>query len=221
MTNPEELLQEAIQLHQASNFKKGIKTAEKARKKFLKEGNRIRATEALRVTADCTINARDLKKARQLYEQLLSEAMSMSNLFYQAAAHWGLGQAFSHEMNYSEAAESFTTGLRVARQIADKWYSGWNAFGVGNACRGMGKLQDARPFYTEAIEAFQDMNQPTLVSWVERALKEVGGEKSEALPQDTKVWLCPMCGSKFNTDQAELLKKGKSVSCEYCGTTVG
>jgi tetratricopeptide (TPR) repeat protein len=221
MTNPEELLQEAVQMHQTSNFKKGIKLAEKARKQFLKDGNGSRATEALRVMADCTINARDLKKARKLYNQLLTEAVDISSMFYQAAAHWGLGQVFSHEMNYSDAAESFTAGLLVARKIADKWYTGWNAFGVGNACRGMGKLEDAKPFYQEAVDAFQSMNQTNLVTWVDRAFKDVGGERVEELPKGTKIWLCPMCGSKFKTSQVDVLKKSKPVSCEYCGTTVG
>ncbi|MHA1909861.1 MAG: hypothetical protein ACW98Y_21390 [Candidatus Thorarchaeota archaeon] len=219
MANPEELLQEAVQMHQASNFKKGIKLAEKARKEFQKQGNSVRAIEALRVMADCTINTRDLNKSRKLYQALLNEALSMGNLFYQAAAHWGFGQTYSHEMNYSKAAGSFETGLSAARQIADKWYTGWNAFGMGNTYRGMGKLDDAGTFYNEAIEAFQAMNQTSLVTWVERALNDVGGEKAEAQP--AKVWLCPMCGSKFNISQVEILKKRKSVSCEYCGTTVG
>ncbi|MFW9848815.1 MAG: tetratricopeptide repeat protein [Candidatus Thorarchaeota archaeon] len=221
MANPEKLLQEAIRMHLSGDFKRGIKLSEKARKEFLKQGNKSRAVEALRIMADCTVNARDLNTARNLYEQLLSEAQEMSNYFYQAAAYWGIGQVYSHEMNYSEAAESFSTGLRSARQIDDKWYTGWNAFGVGNACRGMGNLKDAEAFYNEAIEAFQSMKQPSLVSWVERALKDIGGEKVEPLPNETKIWLCPMCGSKFNLNQVDLLKNGKSVSCEYCRTSVG
>jgi hypothetical protein len=35
----EEHLQKAVSMHQASDFKKGIKEAEKARKKFQKESN--------------------------------------------------------------------------------------------------------------------------------------------------------------------------------------
>ncbi|MDF1540382.1 MAG: tetratricopeptide repeat protein, partial [Candidatus Thorarchaeota archaeon] len=106
-------------------------------------------------------------------------------------------------------------------QIADKWYTGWNAFSMGNACRGLGRLDEAKPLYNEAITAFQSMNQTNLVSWVERALADIGGEIAEPSPGDVKVWLCPMCGSKFGVSQVDLLKKKKSVTCEYCGTTVG
>ncbi len=221
MANSEELLQEAVRYHQTSEFKKGIKSAENARKQFLKEKNTIRAIEALRVMADCTVNARDLKKAKELYNVLLKESQALSNHFYEAAAYWGLGQVASHQMDYQEAAKAFTTGLSSARKIADKWYIGWNAFGVGNATRGMGQLADAKPFYSEAIEAFESMNQPSLASWAERALKEIGGERVETLPADMKIWLCPMCGSKFGASETELLKKGKSVTCSYCATTVG
>lgn len=221
MSNPEELLQEAIRFHQSSEFKKGIKSAEKARKQFLKDSNSVRATEALRVMADCTINAREIKKAKELYDLLLKEAKRISNSFYEAAAYWGIGQVFSHQMNYQEAAKAFTAGLNSAKKIADQWYTGWNAFGVGNATRGMGRLADAKPFYNQAIESFQAMNQTALASWAERALKEIGGERSEVMPADMKIWLCPMCGSKFGISETESLKKGKSVTCSYCGTTVG
>jgi len=221
MANPENLLQEAIRLHQSSDFKKGLKTAEKARKEFLKDKNPGRAIEALRVMGDCAINARNYKQAQKLYDELLSEAVSTSNLFYQAASCWGIGQLSSHKMNHKEALDSFETGLKIARQIADTWYTGWNAFGMGNASRGLGRLDDAKPLYNEAIEAFQSLNQPNLVTWVERALKDIGGEAAELTPADAKVWLCPMCGSKFSPAQVEVLKKRKSVTCEYCGTTVG
>ncbi len=70
----EEHLQKAVSCHQASDFKKGIKEAEKARKKFQKEGRTDRAVEALRVMGDCTLNARDLKKAQKIYESLLQDA---------------------------------------------------------------------------------------------------------------------------------------------------
>ncbi|MFW9919879.1 MAG: tetratricopeptide repeat protein [Candidatus Thorarchaeota archaeon] len=221
MATSEELLREAVRFHQSSEFKKGINSAEKARKQFLKERNPARATEALRVMADCTINARDLKKAKGLYELLLNEARSVSNSFYEAAAYWGIGQVYSHQMNYQEAAKAFAAGLTAARKIADKWYTGWNAFGIGNATRGMGHLADAKPYYNEAIEAFQGMDQAALASWAERALKEIGGERVETLPADVKIWLCPMCGSKFGTSETELIKKGKVVTCSYCGTTIG
>ncbi|MDF1541098.1 MAG: hypothetical protein P1Q69_19530, partial [Candidatus Thorarchaeota archaeon] len=118
MGNPEHLLQEAVRLHQSSDFKKGLETAEKARKEFLKEKNPGRAIEALRVMGDCAVNARDFKLAQKLYDELLSDAVSTSNLFYQAAACWGIGQIASHKMNYSEALDSFQTGLKIARQIA-------------------------------------------------------------------------------------------------------
>lgn len=219
MGNPEALLQEAVRFHQTSEFKKGLKTAEKARKEFLKDKNPSRAIEALRVMGDCAINAREFKQAQKLYDELMSEAVSTSNLFYQAAACWGLGQLSSHKMQYQDARDSFETGLKIARKIADKWYTGWNAFGMGNASRGMGNLDEAKPLYNEAIQAFQSMNQSNLVIWVERALNDIGGELSGSA--EAKVWLCPMCGSKFSVNQVEVLKRGKSVSCEYCGTTVG
>ncbi|MHA1909779.1 MAG: tetratricopeptide repeat protein [Candidatus Thorarchaeota archaeon] len=216
---PEDLLHEAVRLHQASDFKKGFKSAEEARKKFLKEGLLARATEALRVMGDCAVNARDLKKAQNLYGQLLAEAASTSNIFHQSAAQWGLGQVSSHRMDYRGAELAFSAGLKLAQKIADRWYTGWNAFGLGNAYRGTGRLDDAKDMYNEAVTAFRSMNQDSLVTWVERALNEIGGDATT--PEQPKMWLCPLCGSRFNSSQAETLKRGKTVTCEYCGTSVG
>ena len=215
---PEELLHEAVRLHQASDFKKGLKKAENARKKFLKEGLPARATEALRVMGDCALNARDLKKAQKLYEQLSDEAEGTSNFFHQSASYWGLGQVSSHKMEYGKAASAFETGLKLAQQIADNWYTAWNSFGLGNAYRGLGRLDEAKQMYNTSLNTFKTLNQSTLLSWVERALKEIGGEVSTP---EMKVWLCPLCGSKYSASQADLLKRGKTVTCEYCGTSVG
>lgn len=215
---PEELLHEAVRLHQTSDYKKGLKTAEKARNKFLKEGLPARAIEALRVMGDCALNARDLKKAQKLYNQLYDEAMATSNFFHQSAAYWGLGQVCSHKMDYGKAKTTFETGLKLAQQIADNWYTAWNAFGLGNAYRGLGKLDDAKTMYNTSLNAYRTMNQQTMASWVERALKEVGGEVT--LPE-SKIWLCPLCGSKYSASQADSLKHGKTVTCDYCGTSVG
>ncbi len=221
MTDAEEYLQQAVQLHSTREFKKGFKSAENARKKFVKEKNLGRAMEALRVMGDCTINLRDLKKAKELYDQLLVEALGMKNLFYQAAALWGLGQVASHQMNHPDATHFFQRGLELARSIGDNWYTGWNAFGLANSLRGMGRLDEARPLLNDALSSFNAMNQSTLVSWVERVLGEIGGESASVPTDGTKMWLCPMCGSKFTQSQANELKRGKTATCEYCGTTVG
>ncbi|MBD3404721.1 MAG: hypothetical protein GF411_01140 [Candidatus Lokiarchaeota archaeon] len=214
----EELLQKAVQLHQSSDFKKGKKTAEKARKQFLKEKNIARATEALRVMADCALNARDLKDAEKLYSELMKEANSMSNLWFQSAAYWGKGQIALHKMDYPTAITSFENGLEKAQSVADKWFTGWNAMGLGIAYRGVGRLADAKKVLQESVKAFQAANQTTFVTWSEKILTEIGGEVPKP---ETKVWLCPMCGSKFSSDQADFLKRGKTVTCEYCGTSVG
>ncbi|MFW9966979.1 MAG: tetratricopeptide repeat protein [Candidatus Thorarchaeota archaeon] len=216
--SPEELLQEAVQNHKASRFDKCIKAAEKARKKFQKEGRVDQAIEALRVMADCTVNARDLKKARKLYKNLIEEGAEMSNLWYQSAANWGLGEVALHRMDYFSAATYFQSGLDIARSIADKWYAAWNAFGLANALRGMARLDEAKPLLNEAIEGFRAIDQSTYVSWVERVLNDMRGE---VITAEAKVWLCPMCGSKFGAEQAGQLKSGELVTCEYCGTSVG
>jgi tetratricopeptide (TPR) repeat protein len=218
--SPEELLQEAIQSHGRSDFKKCFKAAEKARKQFLKQGDTARAIEALRVMADCTLNNREYMKARKLYEELLKEASQKASGFYQAAAHWGFGQIAMHQMDYRTAADAFKTGLTFARNISDNWYTGWNSFSLGNAQRGMGQLDDARTNLQEAVNAFTAMNQSTYAQWAKRVLDEIGGAP-ERPPEEAKVWLCPMCGSKFTANQADLLKRNKTVTCEYCGTSVG
>ena len=215
---PEELLHEAVQNHQSSKFDKCIKAAEKARKKFQKEGRVDQAIEALRVMADCTVNARALKKAEKLYRNLHEEGAEMTNLWYQSAANWGLGEVALHKMDYSTAATYFQAGLEIARGIADKWYAAWNAFGLGNALRGMARLDEAKPLLNEAIEGFRALDQTTYVEWVERILNAIGGEVVSA---EVKIWLCPMCGSRFIAEQANQLKGGKIVTCAYCGTSVG
>lgn len=218
----EEHLQEAVRCHQASNYKKGIKEAENARKKFQKDGRTDRAIEALRVMGDCTLNARDLKNAQKIYENLLQEGASITNLWFQAAANWGLGQVSLHKMDYTKALQSFQLGFEQAQSIADNWYTAWNGFGAGNALRGLARLEEAKSFYQAALQAFRAANQPTFVTWVENTLKEIGAEVLEVDPSgDMRVWLCPLCGSRLKAKQAAALKTGKMTTCGYCGTTIG
>jgi tetratricopeptide (TPR) repeat protein len=218
---PDELLQEAVKMHQSSQFEKGFKLSEKARKSFLKDKRVDRAIEALRVMADCVINQRNLEKAKKLYEQLLAEATRLANKWYEAAASWGLGQVAAHQMDYASASKWFSKGLNLAEGIADQWYTAWNAFGLGNALRGLGRLSEARTNLEQALSSFQAQNQQTLASWVQRAYSEIGGDLQSGVQQEAKLWLCPMCGSKFNPQMAAILRSGKMVTCEYCGTSVG
>jgi tetratricopeptide (TPR) repeat protein len=218
---PEELLQEAVQMHQSSKFEKGFKLAEKARKTFLKDKRPDRAIEALRVMADCVINQRNLEKAKQLYEQLLQEAKSLANKWYESAASWGLGQVAAHKMDYKSASEWFEKGLSLAESIADQWYTAWNAFGLGNSLRGLGQLAEARSNLDQALSSFQAQNQKTLASWVQRVYSELVGELQLGEQREAKIWLCPMCGSKYSPQVAASLRSGKMVTCEYCGTSVG
>ena len=220
---PEELLKEAARLHSVSDFKKGMKTAEKARKNFQKEGRVDRAIEALRVMGDCVVNTHDLMKAEKLYNELFWEGYNLPNKWYQAAAHWGLGQVSFRSMNYPAAVTHFEQGLELARSIADKWYIAWNVLGLALALRGLGRLIDARPLLQEAIAAFKELNQTSAQSWAEKALQEIGDETEvEADAADEiRIWLCPMCGSKFKQEQVSLLKSKKTTTCEYCGTTTG
>jgi len=218
----EEHLQKAVSYHQVSDFKKGIKEAEKARKKFQKEGRTDRAIEALRVMGDCTLNARELKKAQKIYENLLQEGASISNLWFQAAANWGLGQISSHKMMYADALQFFQRGLEQAQSVADNWYIAWNAFGLGNALRGLARLEEAKGAYQAALQAFRAANHATFVTWVENTLKQMGADvpdedRSDGIP----IWLCPMCGSKLTIQQGAALKAGKMTTCEYCGTAIG
>jgi len=223
MTTPDELLQEAARLHSASDFKKGMKTAEKARKKFQKEGRMDRAIEALRVMGDCVVNTHDLKKAEKLYNQLWKEGFGISNKWYQSAAHWGLGQVAFRGMNYPAAVIHFEQGIDLARDVADKWYIAWNALGLALALRGLGRLSEAVPLLQEAIVLFKEIGQSAAQSWAEKALQEIGGEVQvdEGTAGEVQIWLCPMCGSKFKEDQVARLKSKKTTTCEYCGTTAG
>jgi tetratricopeptide (TPR) repeat protein len=216
----DELLQQAAKMHQESQFEKGFKLAEKARKLFLKNELPERAIEALRVMADCVINQRDLKKAKQLYERLLNEARKMANRWYESAASWGLGQVAAHKMDYSAASKWFSKGLMLAESVADQWYTAWNAFGLGNSLRGLGQLSEAKSNLEHALSSFQAQNQQTMVSWVQRVYSELGGEIQSPV-NEAKKWLCPMCGSKFNPQMAAVLRSGKMVTCEYCGTSLG
>jgi tetratricopeptide (TPR) repeat protein len=218
---PDELLQEAVQMHQSSQFEKGFKLAEKARKSFLKDKRPDRAIESLRVMADCVINQHNLKRAKQLYEELLDEAKHLPNKWYESAASWGLGQVAAHQMDYTSASEWFRKGLGLAESIADQWYTAWNAFGLGNSLRGLGNLSDAKSNLEQALSSFQAQNQQTFVSWVQRVYSELGGDIQSSVQQDARPWLCPMCGSKFTPQMATILRSGKIVSCEYCGTSVG
>ncbi len=41
------------------------------------------------------------------------------------------------------------------------------------------------------------------------------------LHERLSVWLCPLCGCKIEFEDVEALKKGYSIVCEYCDTTIG
>lgn len=218
----EEHLQEAIRLHQVSDFKKGLKEAEKAREKFQKDGRIDRAVESLRVMGDCTLNVHDLKKAETIYLDLSKEGQKLSNKWFQSAASWGLGQIALHRMDYHFAIQQFQRGLDLAKSISDKWYTAWNAFGLGNALRGISRANEAKEAYHHALGAFRDLNKTTFITWAEKALAQIGAEvPTTGAVGDIRIWLCPLCGSKFNTDQAIALKNGKMTTCQYCGTTAG
>lgn len=216
----EEMLQEARRLHQSKDYDKCFKAAEKARKQLQKKGRLGLAIEALRVMGDCAVNAHNLEKANELYTELLDEAKKMPNLWYQSASHWGLGQVQLRLLRYESAAHHFEAGLDLAKQIADNWYTAWNAFGLANAQRGMGKLEGARALLQEALSAFKASNQAAFVQWVEKAIQEVGGPP-EPTSDDIRIWLCPLCGSRFTAVQVDSLKAHQIVTCEYCGTTAG
>ncbi|MFX1369097.1 MAG: tetratricopeptide repeat protein [Promethearchaeota archaeon] len=218
---PEELLEEALSLHQSSKFDKCIKAAEKARKKFQKHGQIDRATEALRVMADCTLNARDMKKAEKIYDELYREGIKIDNYWYQSAAKWGLGQVALRRLDYKTAIILLEEGLHFARRIADAWYTAWNAMGLASAYRGTGRLDEAKAILEEAIVGFKQIEQAKYVEWAERALAEIGGELTTKTPEELQPYLCPMCGSRFKESQATSLQQGKLTTCEYCGTAVG
>jgi tetratricopeptide (TPR) repeat protein len=218
---PEELLKEAVSLHQTSKFDKCIKAAEEARKKFQKHGQIDRATEALRVMADCTLNARNMKKAAKIYDELYHEGVKIDNYWYQSAAKWGLGQVALRRLDYRAAITLFEEGLHFARRIADAWYTAWNAMGLASAYRGTGRLEEAKSLLEEVVTNFKKIDQPTYVEWAEKALVDIGGELTTETPDELQPYLCPMCGSRFKARQAASLRKGKLTTCEYCGTAVG
>ncbi|NWF95537.1 MAG: tetratricopeptide repeat protein [Candidatus Thorarchaeota archaeon] len=217
---PEDDLKEALDLFGRREYKKAAKAAEKAQKKFEKDGLHARAIEAQRVMADSLLNARDLKEASRVYESMLKTSQARSMVSYQAAACWGLGEIAAFGMDYAKAVSHFKLGLDLARKIADKWYTAWNGFGLGKAYRGTGKLTEAREVLTEARDLFREQNQSVYAGWVEHLLGEIGGEVSSR-KGEAKIWLCPMCGSKYPAETAQRLSAGKMVTCEYCGTTVG
>lgn len=220
---PEELLADATRFHSVADYKKCMKAAEKARKKFQKDVRIDRAIEALRIMGDCVVNTHELKKAEKLYTELLEEGLSISNKWYQAAATWGLGQVSFRRMDHQNAMKLFQEGLVLARSVSDKWYIAWNALGLALALRGLARITEAKPLLHEAIALFRDLSQSSAQSWAEKALEEIGDEV-EAEPEaadEIRIWLCPMCGSKFKENQVSFLKSGKATTCEYCGTTAG
>lgn len=221
MSPPEDSLRDAYRFFGARDFKKAEKAAEKARKDFTKQGLDARALEALRVMGDCALNARDLKTAKLYYDELMRESQKRAAAFFQAAASWGLGEVSSYRMDYATASSHFQSGLEQAKSIQDKWYMAWNSLGLGTTLRGLGKLDQAKSYLNTAMSLFREQNQDTYTGWAERALREIGGEISSKTPREAKIYLCPMCGGKYDLRKAELLSNGKMVTCDYCGTTVG
>jgi tetratricopeptide (TPR) repeat protein len=220
-TDPEQLLQKAVQLFSAAKFKEAFKSSEQARALFQKAGQRDRAMEALRVMADSALNSRDTSQAAKLYQDLNKEGTSASSSFYQSAAQWGMGQIALRKMDYSSAAVSFKSGLDLSKKTGDKWYSAWNALGLATAYRGTGQAADARGLLQGAASDFRSIGQPKYASWADKILTEIGGTTVAQPSKEPKPWLCPMCGSKLTADQADSLRSGKLITCEYCGTPIG
>lgn len=219
--DPEQLLKKAVELFGDARFKEAMKFSEQARTLFQKTDQRDRAMEALRVMADSALNSRETAQAAKLYQNLHSEGVSAASVFYQSAAEWGTGQIALRKMDYASAAGSFKAGLDLSRRGGDKWYSAWNALGLATAYRGMGKIADARTLLQGVSSDFHSIGQATYAAWAEKALSEIGATPVQQPAGDPKPWLCPMCGSRLSLAQADSLKKGKLVTCEYCGTSVG
>ncbi len=220
MPTPEEHLEEARALHGRGEFKKGMKAAQKARKKFLKEEQRGQATEALRVMADCTLNQHDLKEAKRLYKELLEEASVAHATMYEAAAYWGLGEIANHQMDYQKATRHFELGLRQARSAADRWFTAWNAFGLGKSLRGLGRAAEAIPHLREARKIFLELGHAAYASWIDKMLGDMETDDVSTKDSEVRIWLCPMCGSKYSQNEAQDILTGKMVTCQYCGTTI-
>jgi len=220
-TDPEQLLQKAVEFFGAAKFKEALKSSEQARTLFEKANQNDRAMEALRVMADSVLNSRDTGQATKFYQDLRKEGVSAGSTFYQSAAHWGIGQIALRKMDYASGAASFKSGLDLAKRGGDKWYSAWNALGLATAYKGMGQIVDARGLLQGALSDFKSIGQPKYASWAERALAEIGGSASAQPTPEPRPWLCPMCGSRFSPSQADSLRKGKLATCEYCGTSVG
>jgi len=220
-TDPEQLLQEAVQMHSASKFDKGLKKAEEARKLFLKRGQNERAIEALRVMADCALNARDFSRAGKLYEELRRDAVGTASPLYQSAAQWGFGQMALRKMDYPLAVGAFQAGLDLGKKAASKWYTAWNALGLATAYRGTGRIADAQTLLKAAASDFHAIDQSNFASWAEKALADIGGDSSSPPTKDMKIWLCPMCAAKLPPAEAERVRKGKLATCTYCGTSIG
>ncbi len=221
MPTPQEHLDEARTLHGRGDFKKGMKAAQKARKKFLKDDQPGQAREALRVMADCALNQHDFGEAKRLYKELIEEAKSAETPFYEAAGNWGLGETACHQMDYRGAIAYFEMGLKHAKSVGDKWYTAWNAFGLGKAYRGIGEAGKAIPFLKEAKRIFKELGHATFVTWIDKILGEIGDDKKATDDEEVRIWLCPICGSKLQKDTVEELLTGDLVSCQYCGTTIG
>ncbi len=222
MVEAEEYLREARELHRKGEYKKGLKAARKARKRFLKAGDYLNAAEALRIMADCALNGGDINEAKRLYKELLEEGTGASLPHLESAGNWGLGEAAIHHMDFQTAEAHFRLGLQQARDSSNMWFIAWNSFGLAKALRGMGRVKEALALLDEAERLFVRLGMAEYAAWTKKMRDEMSAEKDATVPeQELRVWLCPMCGCRFAPDVAKRLSSGEVVTCQYCGTSVG
>lgn len=84
---------------------------------------------------------------------------------------------------FEQAQPLFTASLEIARMHQEYYHTGSALMGLGDCCHGLGRHDEAMPFYEEALQLFREAVDSRAISWALGGVATIAYERDHDLPQ--------------------------------------
>ncbi len=124
---------------------------------------------------DAAAQQRDPLMLRK-YAALAEEgAMSIDHKLNMAIAHRAWGVAHTLAAEYSQAEERFKKALELFSSYPAPWQIGRTLFEMGELARLRKEKEQARDYYSRALDAFEELHAAPYAALARAALENLGG----------------------------------------------